>query len=394
MNNQPAFRAQFPVFENKIYMDIAARAPLSRPVRRAYDAWLDDWQATGGTKDAWMAALDRTRGKFARLINAQGSEISFTKNVSEGLNIIANAIDWRPGDNVVLCPDIEHPNNIYVWLNERRRDVEIRTVPSTGGRVTAEDYLAAIDDRTRLVAISHVSFAPGRAIDPTPIGKACRDRGIFFLVDAAQSAGVMHVDVEAMNIDALAVSSHKAILGPYGMGFLYCRLDWLRRLQPVYLARYSVLVAESDHEEVMGTFSYDLPEDGRRFEVGNYNYSAAIATEVALDMLLDAGSRAIEAHVLDLADGFTRGLEGLGLDVCSGRRGDGLCQMVTIGKFGSGGHYSSDDDSLTRLFHALQSHNVIMSLRRGLVRFSLHYYNNSNDVGDVLTIIRESNNNN
>ncbi|WP_366657451.1 aminotransferase class V-fold PLP-dependent enzyme [Fodinicurvata sp. EGI_FJ10296] len=391
MSTQAEFRSLFPVFDRRIYMDIAARAPLSRPVRQAYDAWLDDWQGTGGTKDQWMAALERTRGKFARLIGAKTSEVAFTKNVSEGLNIIANAIEWRAGDNVVLCPDVEHPNNIYVWLNERRRDVEIRIVKSDHGRVRPEDYFAAIDDRTRLVAISQVSFAPGRTLDPTPIGKFCRERGIFLLVDAAQSAGVMHVDVEAMNIDALAVSSHKAILGPYGMGFLYCRQEWLQRMQPVYLARYSVLVAESDHEEVMGTFSYQLPNDGRRFEVGNYNYSAAIATEAALDMLLEAGSRTIEAHVLNLADTFTKGLEAAGLEVCSGRRDDGLCQMVTVGQWGSGGHYSSDDESLTRLFELLLENGVTLSLRRGLVRFSLHYYNNDDDIQKVLSLVKSTN---
>ncbi|TVR06425.1 MAG: aminotransferase class V-fold PLP-dependent enzyme [Salinarimonadaceae bacterium] len=385
------FRACFPVFDHRVYMDIAARAPLSRPVREAYDRWLDDWQSTGGTKDQWMAALEVTRERFARLINASPREISYTKNVSEGLNIVANAVDWRAGDNVVICADVEHPNNIYVWLNERRRDVEVRIVRSRDGKVTPEDYMEAVDDRTRVVAVSHVSFAPGRLLDLVPIGRFCRDRGIMLVVDAAQSAGVMQVDVQAMNIDVLCVSSHKAILGPYGMGFLYCRQEWLRQLRPVYLARYSVLVEESDHEEVMGAFQYRLPDDGRRFEIGNYNYGAALATGAALDMLLSVGSQTIEDHVLDLADRLTVGLEALGLDVCSGRRGDGLCQMITAGRWGAGGHYSSSDESLRRLFDELIARGFTLSLRRGLVRFSLHYYNNKNDVDAALRVVEEEN---
>ena len=385
--NAQEFRSCFPVFDQRTYMDIAARAPLSRPVRAAFDGWLDDWQNTGGTKDQWMAALDVTRERFARLINASPREISYTKNVSEGLNIIANAIDWRAGDNVVVCTDVEHPNNIYVWLNERRRDVEVRVVRSDGGRITPQDYIDAVDENTRVVAVSHVSFAPGRLLDIAPIGRFCRERGIMLMVDAAQSAGVMHVDVEAMHIDALCVSSHKAILGPYGMGFLYCRHDWLKRLEPLYLARLSVLVAESDHEEVMGSFRYQLPEDGRRFEIGNYNYGAAIATGAALEMLLAASSQAIEDHVLGLSGRMIDGLEALGLEVCSGRRGDGLCHMVTAGRFGAGGHYSSSDERLRTLFETLIAERFVLSLRRGLVRFSLHFYNNENDVDAALAVI-------
>lgn len=383
------FRSLFRVFEQKTYMDIAARAPLAQPVRDAYDRWLEDWQTTGGTKDAWMAALAQTRQQFARLINASPAEIAYTKNVSEGLNIIANAIDWCPGDNVVLCPDVEHPNNVYVWLNDRRRDVEVRLVRSRQGKVTPQDYMAAVNERTRVVAVSHVSFAPGRRLDLAPLGRFCRDRGILLLVDAAQSAGVMHVDVEAMHIDALCVSSHKALLGPYGMGFLYCRHDWLRRLRPVYLARYSVLVAESGHEEVMGSVDYQLPEDGRRFEIGNYNYGAALATGAALELLLETGTPAIERHVLGLADHLTAGLEDLGLEVCSGRRDDGLCQMVTVGQWGSGGHYTSNDARLRTLFEGLTAAGFTLSLRRGLVRFSLHYYNTMEDIEAALAVVAE-----
>jgi cysteine desulfurase / selenocysteine lyase len=385
--NMQEIRSQFPVLDERIYMDIAARAPLSKPVRQAYEDWLDDWQATGGTKDRWMEALDHTKERFARLIRADPKEIAYTKNVSEGLNIIANAIDWRPGDNVVICADVEHPNNIYVWLNEKREGVELRLVPSDKGRVRPEDYINAMDNRTRLVAVSHVSFAPGRSIDLAPIGKACRERGIFFMVDAAQSAGVMNVDVGAMNIDGLAVSSHKAILGPYGMGFLYCRQDWLEQLRPAYLARYSVLVPESDHEEVMGSLKYTLPNDGRRFEIGNYNYGAVFATGAALDMLLAVGPEKIESHVLGLAAKFTGGLLDLGLEVCSGRAGDGLCQMVTVGEWGKGAHYTTSDANLTRIFNTLAENGVSLSLRRGLVRFSLHYYNSEEDIDTILKLI-------
>src|SRR5271156_5916339 len=145
-----AARLDFPALEHSIYLDVAARGILSRSVRRALDWQLDDAAQHGGRKQLWMAQLEATRARFAGLIRAEPDEIAFTKNVSEGLNMIAAGLPWHPGDNVVVAVEAEHPNNVYAWLNLRRRGVVVKLVPTRNGEIVASSVIDAIDARTRL----------------------------------------------------------------------------------------------------------------------------------------------------------------------------------------------------------------------------------------------------
>src|SRR5262245_63897995 len=164
----------------------------------------------------------------------------------------------------------------------------------------AEYLIAAVDHRTSVVTRCEVSFSPGLRVDLAPIGKFTRARDIFFLVDGAQSAGIVHTDVEAVGIDGLAVSTQKGLLGIYGMGFLYCRQSWAERLNPVYLARFGVDLGAT-HEAARGGDDFRLWPDARRFDVGNYNFAAAAGVEVSLALLDRIGSRNIEAEATRLA---------------------------------------------------------------------------------------------
>src|SRR5687767_1949576 len=270
-----AARANFPALERWTYLDVAARCVLSRSTRAALDAHLEDQMTNGGNKKRFFEVIEETRGRFARLINADSDEIAYTKNVSDGINMIATAFHWKRGDNVVLCPELEHPNNVYPWFNMRRYGLEVREVAPRGGHIPVDEIIGRMDGGTRVVTVSTVSFAPGFRTDVDALGRACRERGVMLLVDAAQSAGVLHTDVQRSLIDALAVSTQKGLLGLYGMGFLYCRREWADRLKPAYLARFGVDVGEGAHEASMGGDEYQLAQGARRFDLGNYNFSAA-----------------------------------------------------------------------------------------------------------------------
>ena len=157
-------------------------------------------------------------------------EIAVTKNVTEGLNIVANAIDWKAGDNVVVCAELEHPNNIYIWLSLRDRGVQVRAIPARNGAIDTQAMIDAIDARTRILTVASVTFAPGFRSELAALGRACRKSGALFLVDAVQSCGILDLDVEAAAIDALATSTSKGLMGIGGLGFLYVRSDWIGRL--------------------------------------------------------------------------------------------------------------------------------------------------------------------
>jgi len=382
-----AARRNYPALERWIYMDVAGRGVLSRGVRAAIDAHLDERMLNGADKEKFFQLIERTRAKFAQLINAQPDEIAYTKNISEALNMIATAFDWKRGDNAVLCPALEHPNNVYPWLNMRRHGLEVRTVEPRDGHIPVDEIIGRIDRGTRVVTVSTVTFAPGFRTDVDALGRACRERGVLLLVDAAQSVGILHTDVARSNIDALAVSTQKGLLGLYGMGFLYCRREWAEKLKPAYLARFGVDLGAGAHEATMGTDAFRLMPAARRFDLGNYNYVGAAAVEASMTELLALGTPHIERHVTGLARALAQGFLDLGLPVCGGKPGAHLAHIVTVGAMGAS-HYGAEDERCNRLYARLTENRVKLSIRRGALRFSLHVYNNMDDVARVLDLTR------
>jgi len=379
---------EFPATKNCLYLNGCDTTLIGRRTRAAVDRYLDNMMFKRGAKADDEKVLDRAREKFARLVQAQPDEIALTRNVSEGINAIAQAMPWTPGDNVVLCTEIEHPNNIYPWLHLRRRGVEVRSVPARAGAIDVEAMVDAIDSRTRVLSCSTVSFCPGFRADLDALGAACRERSVFFLVDAVQSTGILQHDMARSRIDGLATSATKGLLGIYGIGFLYCRREWADRLQPVYLSRPAVDVPPEALSE-MGTADYRLRAGARRFELGTHNYGAAFAVEASLDYLMEIGAPAIEAHVTGLSARLAQGLLDLGLPVAGGAPGAHLAHIVTFGKLGAGGHDFSTDESLNRLYRFLKANAVYLTIRRGMLRFALHVYNSKADVERVLDLVAE-----
>lgn len=378
----------FPATERWTYMDVSARGLLPRFARDALVAHLDERMHAELDKYGYFDMIERVRGRFAQHLHAGADEIAFTKNVTEGLAAIAASIDWRSGDNLVICPEIEHPANVYAWLNLQRRGVEIRMVAPRLGTLPVEEAIARIDARTRVLTCATVSFAPGFRTDLATLGAACRSRGVMLVVDAAQSVGVLDNDVASLNIDALAASTQKGLLGLYGMGFLYCRREIADRLQPAYLSRFGVDLGDASEAD-LGSFEYRLAGGARRFDLGNYNFTAALNADSTLEYLAGFGQEAIENYVLGLSHRLARGLLALGLPVGGGEPGPHLAHIVTVGRLSQGGHDSTGDARMQSLHDHLAEHRVKLSIRRGVLRLSLHLYNTEHDVDRVLELAAE-----
>ena len=376
----------YPATETLTYMDVAARGLISRQVRAALDAHLDGLASGNVHKDDFFALVERTRERFAAMIHAHADEIAFTKNVSEGLNMVATGLPWEAGDNVIVCPELEHPNNVYCWLNLQRQGIDVRMVEPRQGSLPVDEMIERMDARTRAVTASTVTFAPGFRTDIDRLGQACRERGAFFLVDAAQSCGVLQTDVDASSIDGLAVSTQKGLLGLYGMGFLYCRREWAERMQPAYLARFGVDLGDA-HEAAMGSDAYRLMPAARRFDVGNYNFLGCAAADASMGQLLGYDPAELERYVVGLAHQLAQGFMALDLPVCGGAPGPHLANIVTVGELGSS-HYGTDDARFNQLYAYLHDHGVRLSIRRGVLRFSLHVYNTQDDINRVLELTR------
>lgn len=379
---------EFPGAANQVYLNCAARGLTPRSARAAVDTVLDGGMDGSGDKDAMFDSVERVRSGLARMIHAHSDEVAITKNVSEGLNAIIAALDLKSGDNVVLCPDLEHPNNVYPWLHLRERlGVEVRTVAGEDGHIPVERMIGAMDERTRCVTVASVSFSPGFRTDMAPLGAACRERGAFFLVDGVQSVGIVETDVEDLKIDGLAVSTQKGLLGLYGMGLVYCRREWAERLTPVYLARFGVDLGGGAHEAALGSDNYKLMPGARRFDLGNHNYVGAAAAAESIDFLNRMGVPAIETHVGELTRSLASGLLELDLPVAGGEPGPHLTSLICVGRDG-GGHDSTDDVEMASLSNFLRENNVKHSIRKGRLRLSLHLYNTEEDVAEVLALAK------
>ena len=381
---------EFPVVGRCTYLSICDSTALGRQARAAADEFLDHVMHWRESREVREGRVEGARAKFARLVGAAAHDVAIVKNVSEGINAIATAVPWREGDNVVLCAGLEHPNNVLPWVHLRRLGIEVRVVEPVDGAIEPAAIVAAIDERTRVVTCSSVTFAPGLRVDLGAIGRVCSARDVLFLVDAVQSAGILSLDVERDHIDALVASTAKGLLGLYGCGFLYCRREWAERLTPAYLSRPAVELPPERYSEMAGL---DVPirSDARRFEVGAVDYGSCYAVDASLNLLEAVGAAPIETHVLALAGRLREGFREQGFAVPARAFGPEASHIVTVGRLGDGGHGTSNDPRLMRVSENLASQGVIHTIRRGMLRFAFHLFNSDDDVDKVLDIARRMN---
>ena len=380
-----AIRREFPGTDKWIYFETSARGLMPVGAREAVARYLDDRIYEGGAKATMLDALEGVRGKFARLIGAEADEIAIVKNVSEGINAIVTSLRWQQGENAVLCADIEHPNSLYALYNMRdRHGIEVRTVPPTADFATPiEAITKTIDDKTRMVIASTVTYTTGGRTDLDALAKLCRARDILLLVDGAQSVGALELDMRKTPIDAMTVGASKYLCGPYGFGFLYVRRERAERMQPGNLARYGIDLGDA-HEGEKGGSQYKLMPGARRFELGSYNYAGANAVDVSLDLIAGVGVPVIEQHVLALARAFTTGLLKLNLPVMSGKVDRHFSHVVLVGKPDPD---KADEARFQAIYDHLAANKVKLSIRHGRLRFAFHFYNTLDEVERVLALL-------
>jgi cysteine desulfurase/selenocysteine lyase len=367
-------RKEFPVTEHRLFMDHARVAPLPRPVQAAITAFAADACEQGTAHyPEWIKEVECVRTRFAQLINAAPEEVAFVKNTSEGLSIVANGIDWKEGDNVVV-PDIEFPANVYPWMNLKHRGVDVRFVKAVRGRVPFEQITAQVNSRTRVLSISSVEFNSGFRNDLKRIGDFCKEKNIYFCVDAIQSLGVIPMDVNEFNIDFLAADGHKWMLSVEGLGGFYISKRVLEDIRPAVVGWDSV-INSSDY----GNYDFTLKPDATRFEEGSLNTLGIYAFGAALALLEEEGIEHIEQRVLQLGDCILEYLRHSKFKILSsiepGERSGSVCFAGNM------------DCKKLALF--LREKNVIVSVRDNFVRLSPHFYNTEEEIDRFFALLDE-----
>jgi selenocysteine lyase/cysteine desulfurase len=318
-----------------------------------------------------MATHDRARERAATMLGVSKEEVAFVPSTSDGINMVAQTIDWRPGDNVVV-ETIEFPSDVYPWLLQRDNGVEVRFV-GTGFEVPPGAIEAAIDERTRVVALSHVSYLTGLRHDLRPIGEAAHAVGAFFIVDASHALGVVPVD--ARQADFVFSCCYKWQLGTTGIAVGF----WNRQRQPDWSPRVAgwFSAKPAGDEGQLERHTYSPRVDALRMTLGNPSFPGAYVVDNGFEYLLNVGVERIEAHVLELTARLREGLIELGLEVLTpaepSRRAGNICIARADG---------------TRFAELLGERGVLVWEADGRVRYSIHLYNDSADVDRALEASR------
>ncbi|MHA1993864.1 MAG: aminotransferase class V-fold PLP-dependent enzyme [Candidatus Hodarchaeales archaeon] len=291
----------FPVVNKAIYLNHAAIGPSPKPVTDETQKWMVHHKTYGDMYFSPLSQmyedLNEDRDIVGKLINAQAprDEISFTYNTSYGLAAIAEAIPWEEGDTIILNY-LEYTSNSYTYQALARKfNLKIKTIPHINGVLPLDKFQAALDQTTRLVAISHVQFSNGFRTDLETLTSMVHEVGGEIIVDGIQSLGAIPLDVQKTNIDYLAAGGYKWLLAPLGTGFLYVRKDLAEHLQP------SLIGSMSDATPMNLSHHHYVPGPAaKRFQASLGPNATLLA--VAVKFLLDIGIDNIFKHLLNLTD--------------------------------------------------------------------------------------------
>ncbi len=272
-------RQEMPATTTNLFLNAGSFGPLPICVLQAMQEQMqEEWQ-TGRLGAAAFEAMkkiyDNSRSRVARLLNADLDEIALTDNTGEGLNIISNGIQWHEGDEVITT-NHEHMSLLAPLYQLRDRYgivIRFADIGPTAERPVLKAIADLVTPHTRLISISHVTWTTGAVLNISEVGYMGREWGIPVLIDGAQSAGAIPVDVKALGIDFYSMPMQKWLCGPDGTGALYVRRDALSYVSPTYVGPWSI-----KHEEGL---EWELLESAQRFEVGG-RQTAAIAGQAAV----------------------------------------------------------------------------------------------------------------
>jgi len=389
-------RQDFPILKsNIIYLDNAASSLTPEPVIQKMWEFYHSYRANverGIHRLSQRASeeYEKVHAKVADFINAESeTEVILTRNATEAINLVADGLNWKKGDKIVTSL-IEHHSNFIVWLRLKKRygvDVEI-VRPNREGLFNIADFEKAIDDKTRLVALTHVSNVLGVKTPVEEVAKIAHDHAAHLLVDAAQSVPHLKVDVQRIGCDYLAFSGHK-MLGPTGVGVLYARKELLDNLEPLSIGGGTIADVGLDY--------YTLAESPMKFEAGTPAIAEAIGLGTAVDYLKEVQLKNIEAHERKLVKRMYQGLVDVpSVEVYGPKKLEHRTGIVSFNVGDLNPHdvalaLDVSADIMVRSGHhcCLPLNKELLKLREGTVRASLYLYNTEAEVEKLVSTVNE-----
>jgi len=323
-----------------------------------------------------LEVFRRARELLAKLIGAKVEEIACMHNTSYGINVASLCLPLGEGD-VVLTYDGEYPADVYPWMSLARKGVRLELIPKRNGLQDEARLLEELKrPEVKVVTMSWVSFSTGYRADLATIGRECRKRGIYFVVDAIQGVGAMTLDMSKLEIDVLACGGQKWLLAPWGTGFVYVREELARTLEPAVVGWLAMRSSEDFTRMVDYEFKYY--DDARRFQINTLPAQDFAGLNASLEMFLELGPKAVEQHVEGIVSEAVRWAEANGDKVRLVTPADPAKRAGVLAIAPRDPVGASKALSATKIFH---------SLREGAIRLSPHCFNTSEEMGRALEVL-------
>jgi len=368
------YRDEFPIFEDKIYLNSCSLGALSRRSEARVADFLRIWHKRGASAwyDEWWAALAELRAGYADVVGSHPGEIALHASVSTATAVVAGLLDYESRPKIVTTA-LDFPTVPYQWLAKQRHGVEVVVVASPDGiTVPVEHIASAIDETTALVATSHVYFTTGAIQDIRAVARAAHDKGALCLIDAYQSVGQIPLDVSATEVDFLCAGGLKWLLGGPGIVFLYARRALIEELRPCVTGWFA-------HARQFDFDPSDITwhNDARRLEQGTPALAAVFAQLGGLEIIREIGVPAIRDVVADLTDHLVECAIDAGLrpTVAPASRDRSAIVMLPA-------------DDPAEDVRRLSSRNIIADARPGHVRLSPYFYNVKADNVRAIKVLR------
>ncbi len=389
--NITVVREDFPLLDGIIYLDSAATSLTPQPVLNAVRKYYETYNANTGRGVHRLSQIasqryDDAHWKVAGFIGAQPQEVIFTKNATEAINTVARGLPFKVGDKVVTTL-VEHHSNFLPWLQLKDRGVLLNIIePDEEGHLDPSRFEDAIDDETRLVAVTHVSNVLGTINPIAEIAAICRRKGALLLVDGAQSVPHVPVSVGELGCDFLCFSGHK-MLGPTGTGVLWMKERLFNELSPLAVGGGMI-----DDVSLEG---YHAARGYAGFEAGTPNIAGGIGLGAAVDYLDKIGMEAIQAHEAELTAQLLTGLLQIeGVTIYGDPRPNKRIGVAAFNIDGLNPHdvalmLDEAADIMVRSGH--QCCMPLMNqlgLHQGLVRVSVYLYNTKQEIETLLETVK------
>ena len=364
-------RSHFPILRQKTYLYNCSQGAMSDASEEGMRRFATSWRTAVAPWDEWIEAYEDLRRLFARFINAEPDEVAIVTSASAGINPIATAVQFNGRDEIVMS-EYEFPTMGQIWLAQQPRGAKVQFLTGSHNTLPTECYERAINERTAIVPLAHVSFINGMRSDVDAVTRLAHDRGALLFLDDFQDAGTRPVDVKATGVDFYVTGTLKYLLGPPGVAFLYVRRGLIESLSPTvtsWMAQQNMFAYDTLHLDPAST--------ARRFEGGSPSIPNIFLARPALELLTRIGMDNVAAQVETLTRSFFDGARSLGIDCKTPASTVGPLVVLR----------SHDTRAMVA---KLAERGVIVSARHDGVRFAFHVYNNTADVDATLGALEDN----